>query len=102
MTKKQRNLNYIEKVIGDFGTFSIGELELGESPVLKTVNKNQCDSIEKFDRKSCTVTSYVHEIVVVEYEVEYKDLKKGLLDEVVLVIEQYEAEQIKLYKRIAN
>lgn len=102
MTKKQKKLNYIERVIEKFGSFSTGDLELGESPILQTANKNQYDLIEKFDCKSCSVTSYVHETVVDEYDVEYAALKAGLLDEVVLVVEQYDAEQTKLYERIAN
>ena len=101
MTKKNI-ISKIKKIIGDFGSFEINEVEYEEPILLKTVNKDHEILIEKFDSTGIEVTEYIHGIDVDSYNIDFEDLKTDILESILRVCENYEVDCLKTEKRISN
>lgn len=102
---KKSIIKDIKKIISEWGTFSIGEVEFGDSPCINSMgdlvalaeyfNYNSVD-IRVYDSGSGDCDS-IH-----EYEIEYEDLPKDVLEEILFICEQYETDQLKTEKRISD
>lgn len=102
---KKSIIKQIKKIITEWETFGSGELdysdsvlvnEMGELIALAEYFNYNTAEIRVYDTGSMSSDS-IH-----EYEVEYENLSKDVLEEILFVAEQYEAEQIKTAKRISN
>jgi hypothetical protein len=57
---------------------------------------------EQFYFFKITTTTYVDEMETGEDYILYEDLSKGLLEEILILAEQFEAQEIQTAKRISN
>jgi len=102
---KKSIIKDIKKIISEWGSFGIGEVEFGDSPCINSMgdlvalaeyfNYNSVD-IRVYDSGSGDCDS-IH-----EYEVKYEDLPKDVLEEILFICEQYETDQLKTEKRISD
>ena len=101
-TDKQNKIDYIKRVLSDWGMVTTGEMELGHSPVYNSLSKDHYMLVEEFTQDYVRVVEYVHESITNEIEVEYENLDDDLIDEITTIIENYEADNFKTEKRINN
>lgn len=105
---KKSIIKDIKKILSEWGTFGSGEVEQGGetySPCINSMgdlvalaeyfNYNSVD-IRVYDSGSGDCDS-IH-----EYEVKYEELAKDVLEEILFICEQYEADCLKTEKRISN
>ena len=90
----------IRKIIGEFGGFSC--VDVDSSPIVSSFGKNTFQLAEQFYFFKITTTTYVDEMETGEDYILYEDLSKGLLEEILILAEQFEAQEIQTAKRISN
>lgn len=104
--QKKTIIKRIRKIISEFGGFQIGELDGVEtSPCVGSLG-NYVGLAEGFNRSGIEVSVYMpsgfSSDAEDEYTLTYEELNKDILEEILLLCEQYEAEQIQTEKRISN
>lgn len=97
--RNQEKIDYIKKVLSDWGMTSTADLELDSSPMYNSIGSNHVMLIEEFTQDYVRVVEYVHENIVDEWELSYEELSDELIDEIYNIIEGYEADQEKTWKR---
>jgi len=100
MSKKE-DISYIKRIIADYGSFSVGDLEGESSPIVNSLGKDNFQLAERFSLDDVTVITYVHETEVDQNDVDYGDLPDDTISEIVRLAEDYEADQIRTQKRIS-
>jgi len=100
MSKKE-DISYIKRIIADYGSFSVGDLEGENSPIVNSLGKDNFQLAERFSLDDVTVITYVHETEVDQNDVDYEDLPEDTISEIVRLAEDYEADQIRTQKRIS-
>jgi len=95
---KKSKLDYIKKVINEFGSFNTGELELEDSPCLECTSKTSI-LVDEFYPEEGVVNTYVEDILVDSDTVLYKNMTDEVLDEICLLVENYEADCLQTEKR---
>jgi hypothetical protein len=102
---KKSIIKQIKTIIRAFEPFGSGEVEPSNSPLVSGMG-DLIALAEYFNYKSVEVRVYdsgsMSSDSIHDYEVEYENLSKDVLEEILFVAEQYEAEQIKTAKRISN
>jgi hypothetical protein len=101
-TDRQEKIEYIKKVIREWGVVNTAELELESSPVYNSMGKDHYMLVEGFYNDWVEVVEYVHEEETDSHNVSYEELEDCLIDEICIIIENYEADCIKTEKRISN
>lgn len=91
----------IKKIIGNYGGFSVGELQAESSPIVESLGSTYVLA-ESFDINCATLVTYVNDNEVDENYVSYTELEKDVLEEILFLAEMYEAEQQKTLKRIST
>jgi len=99
--QKRTIIKNIKRIIDNYGSFSVAEVEGESSPIITTIGKDSYVLAERFD-SSVTGVTYVHETETDENEYEYEDLSKDTLEEILYLAELYETDQEKTLKRCAN
>ena len=105
---KKSIIKDIKKIISEWGSFGSGEVEQGGETYSPCVNSmgGLVALAEYFKIDGVDVNVYEPESIssdsIHEYEVEYEDLPKDVLEEILTLCEQYEAEQLKTEKRISD
>lgn len=66
------------------------ELEMSSSPIHKDLGGKSCALIERFNRNDVDVVVYAKDEEIDEYSVDYEELEKNVLEEILYVLEQYE------------
>lgn len=87
MTNKKDIISKIEKMILKNGE-EINSCELDHTPVL-TSTKCTSQCIETFNHDSATVLFYVNEIETSQAEMLYSDMPKKILEEILILLEDY-------------
>jgi hypothetical protein len=102
---KKSIIKKIKTIISEFGIFGSGEVEPNNSPLVNEMG-GLIGLAEYFRHNSVEVsvydTSSMSSDSIHDYEVKYEDLSINVLEEILFIAEQYEAEQIKTEKRITN
>jgi hypothetical protein len=101
-TDRQEKIDYIKRVIREWGVVSTAELELECSPMYHSFGKDHVMLVEAFYGDSVEVVEYVHEQDTDSHNVNYEELSDDLIDDICTIIENYEADCIKTEKRISN
>ena len=101
-TDRQEKIEYIKKVIREWGVVNTAELELESSPVYNSMGKDHYMLVEGFYNDWVEVVEYVHEEETDSHNVSYEELEDCLIDEICIIIENYEADCLKTEKRISN
>lgn len=99
--QKRTIIKNIKRIIDNYGSFSVAEVEGESSPLINSMGKDSHVLAERFG-SSVTGVTYVHETEIDENEYEYEELSKDTLEEILTLAEIYETEQEKTIKRCAN
>lgn len=102
---KQEKISHIKTIINDYGGFEISEVEGANSISVSSIG-NLVALAEKFSNEEVTVNVYNANSFncdsIETYTLEYDQLSDEVLDDIILLIDDYEAETIRTIKRISN
>jgi hypothetical protein len=104
--QKRTIIRKINRIIENYGTFSIGEVDGFGDGILVNEMGNLVALAEDF--KQDNLTAYIYESdsfssdSISDYELNYQELSKELLEEILTLAEAYETDQEKTLKRISN
>ena len=99
---REQNIAYIKKVISEWGATSDVELELDHSPCLNSIGNgkdNVSELIERFNADGVETTVYHDEITIADNNYSYEELPDEVIDEIVEIMKNYEADMLKTEKR---
>ena len=101
-SKKQILINSIRKIINEFGSFTVGEIEADNSPCVNSMGKFVALA-EDFDKDDVTVRIYdedgtEHD----EFTMDYEELSVDVLAKIEMFAQDYEADQLRTEKRCSN
>ena len=104
--QKKTMINRINAIIKEHGSFSIGELEHVDcSPCVGELGR-YVGLVEEFSVGKAQVNVYMPSGFSSdpedEYDMDYEDLDKDVLEEILLLAEMWEAECLQTEKRISN
>ena len=105
---KKSIIKDIKKIISEWGSFGSGEVEQGGETYSPCVNSmgGLVALAEYFTANKVKVNVYepksISSDAMHDYEVQYEDLPKDVLEEILTLCEQYEADQLKTEKRISD
>jgi hypothetical protein len=100
---KSEKIDYIKKVIGDWGATSCCELERDHSPSMMSLAGGEvAELVEQFNANGVETVVYSGELEIAWNNYKYEELSEEVLDEIVQIMEDYEAIQLKTEKRCAN
>jgi hypothetical protein len=104
--EKTELINRITEILKDFGCFSIGELEYETPGIAVGSLGNFVGLAEYFTEDYVEVNVYEPSSFssdpIDTYEEKWENLSEEVLSEIHFVCEQYEAEALRLEKRISN
>ena len=101
--EKTLTIDNIRKIISEWGETTARELNLDCSPCVSSIGEGKNSIValaEHFNHKGVTVVVYQDEIELDEYDVEYEDLDDDVLSEILTIMDNYDADMYKTYKRI--
>jgi len=93
--KKEKIIRKIKRIIDEWGGVSVNEIKNAECPIWSTYSKEGKALIETFNRGDVGITSYVNGIMVDEFDVEYDDLNKDTLSDILSMLEDYKVDMDK-------
>lgn len=103
---KQEIIDRIKSILSVEGCFWIGELEVEPAGVVVNEMGKFVAIAEYFTEDFCEVNIYEPSSAGSDeldtYDAKYEDLSEDVLQEVLRVVEQREAENIRTEKRVAN
>ena len=103
--QKKTVIKRIRKIIAEFGSFDVNEIGAETSPCVGSLG-NYVGLAEYFKPQGVQVNVYMPSGFSSdpkdEYDVDYEDLDKDVLEEILILCEEYEVEQLKTEKRISN
>jgi hypothetical protein len=100
-TDKENIIDLIQNVFVNWGEFNISDVESADAPIYNELG-NHIELIESFNNNSVTIFKYENDIEVDEFELDYEDLSMDLLEEILLIAEQYDVEQQKFFDSCLN
>jgi hypothetical protein len=100
---KAQKIAYIKKVIGDWGSTSCCERERDHSPSMNSLAGGRvCELVEDFQLDCVGTVVYDDDNEVDWNNYNYDELSDEVLDEIVEIMEDYEADMLKTEKRCSN
>ena len=87
--KKKKLIKEIKSIIQEWGSTSVGEMELESSPVFLSPSKGHIMLIEQFNPETVTIVTYIHESEVDDHNVSYEELDYDILFEVHGILDRY-------------
>ena len=93
---KQEVINKIQEVLVRWGEFGIYEVEHHGTPIVNSIGKTQ-QVIEAINNQTVTVTTYVNDIETAEQEIFYSDLSLELLEEILIIADDYDTQEQKVF-----
>jgi hypothetical protein len=100
--EKQQYITKIKSIIDKWGGVTTCEMELDTSPVYNTFGKDHIQLVERFNRNSVTIVSYIHENEVDDFDVDYDQLSEELLYDIYDTLTQYDIGMEKTIDKIRN
>lgn len=105
MTKREKNkkIAYIKKVIGEWGSTSCCERERDHSPSMNSLAGGRiCELVEQFNVNGVETVVYDDENDIDYFNYTYDELPDDIIDEIVEIMEDYEADMLKTEKRCST
>ena len=103
--QKRTVIKRIKKIINEFGGFDVNEIGAESSPCVGELG-NYVGLAENFYKTGVGVSVYMPSGFSSdpedEYDMDYEDLDKDILEEILMLAEMWEADQIQTEKRISN
>jgi hypothetical protein len=97
--KNQELINKIEKIILTHGAFTTADVEANSSPVIQSLGSTHLLA-EQFWQHKVTAVLYVNDMETNEEYIFYEDLSEDVLEEILFLCEQWEADELQTEKRI--
>lgn len=100
--QKRTIIKRIKTIIENYGSFTTGDVSAESSPCIATLG-GCTQLLESFSLHKATAITYdrIDEEIDENY-IPYENLSKDILEEILILAEQYEAEEIQTLKRISN
>jgi hypothetical protein len=105
MRKRERNkkIAYIKKVIGDWGATSCCERERDHSPSMNSLAGGRvCELVEQFYADGVETVVYDDQTELDWNNYKYEELSDDVINEIVEIMEDYEADMLKTEKRCST
>jgi len=105
MHQKASKIAYIKNVVSRWGNTSCAELQRDHSPCKASIGEgkqNVSELIEEFYPDRVSAVTYNDEIEIGYNDYKYEDLEDYLVDEIVEIMEDYDADMTKTEKRCQN
>ena len=99
---KEKTIKRIKEIINEYGSVSTGELELDSSPMVNSIGGKIFQLVEYFRLNTVSTTVYHDDIELFDIDVNYNDLSKDVLDEILDILVDYETDMEKTYKRMSD
>jgi hypothetical protein len=100
---KEEQIAYIRKVIKEWGATSCCERERDHSPSMNSLAGGRiCELVESFDVDGVETVVYDDELEIDWFNYSYEELSDDIIDEIVEIMEDYEADMLRTEKRCAN
>jgi hypothetical protein len=100
--EKENVIQAIRKIIERHGGFSIADVEGESSPLINSMGKDNVQLAERFYLNSVDAITYVHETEVSDDSIPYRDLDVDVLEEILTLAQNYEADSLQTEKRIQD
>jgi hypothetical protein len=100
---RSEKIRFIKRVINDWGETSCCELELDHSPCITSTGNgggNVCELVEQFHADGVESIVYDDDVEVEYNNYDYEDLDDDIIEEIVFIMEEYEAQSMKDEERI--
>ena len=101
MTKEEQ-IAEIKRIIIEWGPTTSGELELGCSPCINSIGEDIVQLAERFNANEVDYSVYHNGIEIETDYIPYEDLSEDVIHEIYEIMEEYDADMDKTYKRIEN
>ena len=95
---REKMIQRIKEIIGNWGSTTTYELELDHSPCLSSIGNgknNVSQLIEHFNAEDVTAVTYHDQLELGEEDIKYEDLDDDILDEVAGILEIYDLKMRK-------
>lgn len=105
MFNKEAKIAQIVKIITEWGSTSVCERERDHSPCLNSIGNgkdNVSELVEQFFADSVETVVYHDEITLSYNNYSYDELPEEIIDEILEIVEDYEADMLKTEKRCSN
>jgi len=105
MNKREKNkkIAYIKKVLGEWGATSCCELERDHSPSMNSLAGGRiCELVEQFSVDGVESVVYDDDNEIDWFNYTYEELSDDIIDEIVEIMEDYEADMLKTEKRCST
>lgn len=102
MFNKEAKIAQIVKIITEWGSTSVCERELESSPCLNSIGNgknNISELVEQFFADSVETVVYQDETTLSYNNYSYDELPEEIIDEILEIVEEYEADMLKTEKR---
>jgi hypothetical protein len=100
--EREQFISEIKSIIDKWGGVTTCEMELDASPVYNSFGKDHIQLVERFNRNSVTIVTYIHETEVDEFDVDYDQLSEELLYDIYDTLTQYDIGMEKTMDKIRN
>jgi len=106
MTKEEEIVE-IKRILREHceGSTSTCELKASSSPCISSTGTNKQNVsvlVERFNSYNVETVTYLNETEITEDEVDYEDLSEDVINEIYQLLEDYETECEKTFKRCQN
>jgi len=100
---KGEKIAYIKKVLGDWGATSCCERERDHSPSMNSLAGGRvCELVEEFTVDGVSTVVYDDDNEIDWNNYNYEELNDDIIDEIVEIMEEYDADMEKTMKRTEN
>ena len=100
MYQKTNKISYIKKVLGEWGGTSCCERERDHSPSINSMaGGNIAELAEEFTVDGVSAVTYDDDMEIGWNDYNYEELSDDVIDEIVEIMEEYEADMLKTEKR---
>lgn len=99
---KTTKISRIKEIIGNWGATTTAELEADSSPCISSSGTNKMNVstlVEEFNLNDVKIVTYNNETEIAEDEIPYEDLSEDVIDEILNLLEDYDTDNEKTYKR---
>lgn len=100
--QKHKVISRINKLISINGCFTTDDAEAKSSPVIEAINKDHQILAEIFHENYCEANEYEHGEVTDFHTFYYEDLDFNILDDILTLVEDWNAICYKTEKRCGN
>ena len=101
-SSKEQKISRIKEIIAEWGSTTTAELEADCSPCVSSSGTNKMNVstlVESFYSDSVELVTYNNETVISYDDASYEDLQEDVIDDILELLEEYDAEQEKTMER---